>query len=218
MTRKEVQLSEARSYYNVATVLERFNFLEAPAPAVKNNSRILVEEFALDSYYNILFSLIEFWRHTGSWPSRFTIVSHAFKKQRIVDGHCASIGFPLHKVKYVGIDPPDLPKAIQPPLAKQTKGYLSGPRATWAEAFAECAGDAEKSEVIKGIQAAEEQWTADPRGVGPVLAGKRMKRNPWDTKQELFRSDEERRRSGVDTEFINGTEALVEGGRRPWAA
>jgi dihydrofolate synthase len=203
LTRKDVKLSEARSYYNVALTLEHFGLLEAGSPAIKANPRILLDEFALDSYYNILLSLGEFWRSTGKWPSRLSIVSHGFKRRRIVDGHCGAIGFPLDRVKYIGIDPPNLPDFDQSTSQPDAIGVPK---------------DAGRAQVMKGVLAAEQQWASDPRGVGPILAGKRARRNAWNSKQELFRSDEERRRSGVDTEFADGTETLVEGGRRPWAA
>jgi hypothetical protein len=201
MTRKNVKVSEARSYYNLAIALQRLELLGPSSPSIKDNPRILLDELALDSYYNILFSLIEFWRSTATWPSQLTIVSHAFKRHRIVEGHCASIGFPLEKITFIGVNPPDLPMSFQSSGGQPT---VTSPAST-------------KAEEMKGVRAAEEQWAADPRGVGPLLAGKRSRRNPWNSSQELFRSEEERRRSGVDTELVNGTESLVEGGRRPWA-
>lgn len=70
--------------------------------------RIHVELKALDSYYNVLFSLLDFWDVFEVWPRKITIVSHAFKRERLVDCHCAAIGFPLDWVDFVGIDPPGM--------------------------------------------------------------------------------------------------------------
>lgn len=42
------------------------------------------------------------------WPEQITIISHAFKRPRVIDGHCVAIGFPLDRVTFVGIDPPHL--------------------------------------------------------------------------------------------------------------
>ncbi|KAL1840226.1 hypothetical protein VTJ49DRAFT_709 [Mycothermus thermophilus] len=101
-TRKEIRLSEARSYYNIAVANTFFNLLPSASTTDANpllNSRILLEERALDSYANILLSLITFWRHHSCWPMRLTIVSHGFKRVRLVDGHCAAIGFPLERVR-----------------------------------------------------------------------------------------------------------------------
>lgn len=72
------------------------------------SKRIFCEERALDSYYNVLFSLTKLWPDYGTWPKKMTIVSHAFKRERLVDCHCGAIGFPLDRVDFVGIDPPGM--------------------------------------------------------------------------------------------------------------
>ncbi|KAI2627268.1 hypothetical protein GGS26DRAFT_592296 [Hypomontagnella submonticulosa] len=101
-TRKETRLSEARSYANLARANAYFGHL-SEAEAEK---RISCEERALDSYYNVLFSLTKFWSDHGTWPKKITIVSHAFKRERLVDCHCGAIGFPLDRVDFLGVDPP----------------------------------------------------------------------------------------------------------------
>lgn len=97
-TRKETSLSEAQSYANIASANSHW---ELPVSA----SRILVEERALDSYQNILFSLTLFYSRFLTWPEHVTIISHAFKRPRLIDGHCGAIGLPLERVTFVGIDP-----------------------------------------------------------------------------------------------------------------
>lgn len=39
---------------------------------------------------------------------KMTIVSHAFKRERLVDCHCRAIRFPLNRVDFVGVDPPGM--------------------------------------------------------------------------------------------------------------
>jgi folylpolyglutamate synthase len=201
-TRKETSLSEARSYYNLAVANTYFGLLPSSSSdsnLLLSTSRILLEERALDSYYNILFSVISFWRHHAVWPDRLTIVSHGFKRNRLVDGHCAAIGFPLDRVGFVGIHPPGV----------DGMGGL----------VEEGAGPEQKAEAMRGVQLAMGQWAVDPHGVGEELAGKRRARNCWGVQQRLFWDGEERLRSGVDVRVLeDGSEALVEGGRRPWAA
>lgn len=71
--------------------------------------RINPENRALDSYYNVLFCLTKFWEeYDNTWPQRITIVSHAFKRERLVDCHCRAIRFPLSRVDFVGVDPPGM--------------------------------------------------------------------------------------------------------------
>lgn len=221
-TRKEVKLSEAQSYANLAAAHDYFGLFGNPSSQAANNpnvqtspttisasglgpdarakaaatsnpamaprpatERIRIEDRALDSYSNLLFSLLLFHREQGTWPRRVTIVSHAFKRPRLLDGHCAALGLPPHRVAFLGIDPP---------------------------------GVAAKSAAMAGALAAEDEWAADPHGVGPVLAGKRRRRNPWAVPQDLFLEAEERLRSGLATRRLDdGAEVLVDDAPRPWA-
>ncbi|KAI0427608.1 FolC bifunctional protein [Xylaria sp. FL1042] len=103
-TRKETQSSEASSYANLAAANSYFQIL------LEDNatSRIFNEERALDSYSNVLFSIVQFWSTYCTWPTKLTIVSHAFKRERLVDCHCGAIRFPLDRVNFVGVDPPGM--------------------------------------------------------------------------------------------------------------
>lgn len=117
-------LSEARSYANLAAVNSYWGLLGSP-PASSNNAahshalspiplhpRVECEERALDSYQNILFSILQFWRSTSRWPSSLTIVSHAFKRRRLVEAHCNAIAYPLEKVHFIGLNPPGVPDVV----------------------------------------------------------------------------------------------------------
>ncbi|KAJ2901224.1 hypothetical protein MKZ38_002130 [Zalerion maritima] len=191
-TRQETALSEAQSYMNLAAANSHFGILHTTATVPSDPShpsaRIQAEERALDSYHNVLFSLLQFW-HTQSyvWPSRMTIVSHGFKRERLVDGHCQAIAYPMDRISFVGIDPP----------------YHLG---------------VGNEGTMRGNKLAIEQWTKDPHGEGEVLAGKRRKRNPWGTRQQLFVTEEEEGRSGLVVRMSRDGSGLVLGGgsTRPW--
>lgn len=101
-TRAEIEISEAQSYANLAAA-NSFWGLSDNTPA-----NILMEERALDSYHNILYSLTIFFVTYRSWPTQLTIVSHGFKEPRIVQGHCTAIGYPLDRITFVGINPPGM--------------------------------------------------------------------------------------------------------------
>jgi hypothetical protein len=114
-TRKETFLSEAQSYSNLVAVHNLFghnfiNKLNSKPQTISEviSSKILIENRALDSYHNVLFSLTLFYSRFGAWPLSLTIVSHNFKRPRFIDGHCAAIGFPLERTRFVGIDPPGM--------------------------------------------------------------------------------------------------------------
>ena len=203
-TRKEVDLSEGRSYYNLAVANKYFGLLPIDERDLLESTRIILEEQALDSYYNVLFSLVKFWRRHDVWPDRITIVSHAFKKARLVDAHCGAIGFPLDRVDFVGISPPEL-----------------NPFGTSSLDLEKAAQDgkvsAEKANKMLDVHVVVGQWADDPHGIGKVLAGKRRERNCWNITQKLFASDEERNRSGLQTSFLeDGSEYLVGETVWPW--
>lgn len=114
-TRKETPLSEAQSYSNLAAAHNLFDntfiskFSSKPQTAFEViSSKTLIEDRALDSYHNVLFSLTLFYTRFNAWPQSLTIVSHDFKKPRFIDSHCAAIGFPIERTRFIGIDPPGM--------------------------------------------------------------------------------------------------------------
>lgn len=68
-------------------------------------SLIATEEFALDSFENLLFSLYRFKEFIGEFPDQVTIVGFGFKERRFIEYHAKSIDFPADKIRYVAIDP-----------------------------------------------------------------------------------------------------------------
>ncbi|KAK1468586.1 hypothetical protein CMEL01_00353 [Colletotrichum melonis] len=230
-TRKETRLSEAESYANLAAANAYFGILPppssssptCPSPSSSSSSPpitslIHTDTLALDSYHNILHSVLLFRRLYLTYPRTLTIVSHAFKRPRILDGHCAAIAFPLDRVRYVGIDPPGMKGAG----AGAGAASITTTGAPEAETNGEDdgndgVGNGFKAGAIAGVKHAADEWTVDPHGVGLSLAGKRRARNPWGLENTLFASEEERRQSGLVTRIIDGHEALVEDAKRPWA-
>lgn len=182
-TRRETKLSEAQSYANLAAAHEYWDLLEDVRP-----EEILIEDRALDSYHNVLFSLTLFHTHFNTWPRTITIISHAFKKERLIDGHCVAIGFPLERVTFIGIDPPGMAAV-----------------ATGAEV-----GDG-KEEAMKGVGLAMGEWREDPHGRGVSLAGKRARRNPWGVRQGVFLEEE-----GETGGLVVKGEGIDEDAVRPW--
>ncbi|KAF7545806.1 hypothetical protein G7046_g9471 [Stylonectria norvegica] len=152
-TRSETRLSEAQSYANLAARSGYWGFL----PGEPSPDDILVEDRALDSYYNVLFSLTLFYTRFHAWPSRITLISHDFKRERLIDGHCTALGFPLERVSFFGIDPPGM-----------------------------AAAEDSKEKALQGVGTAMKEWSADPHGRGKGLAGKRARRNPWGVRQSVF--------------------------------
>ena len=67
--------------------------------------RALLEEFARDSYENLLFSLCRFYEATGGYPERVTVVGFDFKAYRFEHLHRKAIGFPDNNFSYLGVHP-----------------------------------------------------------------------------------------------------------------
>lgn len=192
-TRPEVDKSEAQSYLDLC-VSNSFWNITTPEEA---KERILLEEQALDSFANVLFSLLKFWRKTGHFPEKMTIVSHGFKEDRFMELHIPAIRFPKDKVVFFGIDPE----------------YMKVGNGAFDE---ERAGEVRRGSREKGFG----EWERDPLGVGSVLSGKREGRNPWSVTQVWFESEEERKRSGVMTirkiQEAGFEEEFLTGERQPW--
>ncbi|PVV00865.1 hypothetical protein BB560_004736 [Smittium megazygosporum] len=68
-------------------------------------ARVLTEDFALDSYQNLLFSICRFHEITGNYPDHITVVGFDFKKRRFNDLHLKAIRYPKIRFTYVGVDP-----------------------------------------------------------------------------------------------------------------
>lgn len=94
--------SESQSY----TAL--FQLLEQEDPILGSLDRVTTEEFARDSYENLLFSVARFHEVTGGYPEKISVVGFLFKQERYSDIHCKAIRFPKSRFTYHGIDPPGL--------------------------------------------------------------------------------------------------------------
>lgn len=162
----------------------------------------MLEEQALDSFANLVFSIARFWKIVGKWPEKISVVSHGFKRERFSELHVRALRWPTERVEFVGIDPVYM---------RPASGKAYDERRTV---------DVKEGERKRGFGA----WESDLWGVGEGLRGKRRARNCWATGQELFASVEERQRSGVRSRVIEyedamenvvGEEVLLDE-RQPW--
>lgn len=97
-TRKDVgPISEGLSYYLVSQINHWIP--ESLLPYV------YLEEYAKDSYENLLFSLCRFKEATNRYPSRVTVVGFDFKSYRFTELHREAIRFPKENFTYVGLHP-----------------------------------------------------------------------------------------------------------------
>lgn len=138
--------SEAYSYYQLTeTLCEDDALLD----------RIGLEEFARDSFENVLFLICRFYEYQGRYPQQVTIVGFEFKRERFVKYHLQrALSFPEKKVRYIG-NAPD-PQGDENERAK----YFH---------------DLESSEMMHALSHFQKDWY----GIGESLLGKKKQRNPF---------------------------------------
>ncbi|KAE9378103.1 hypothetical protein N431DRAFT_435267 [Stipitochalara longipes BDJ] len=192
-TRPEVDKSEAHSYLDLCIANDYWGI----AREKEVQERILLEEQALDSFSNLLYSFLKFWKATGRWPEKLMIISHAFKEERFMKLHVTTLELTRTKVVYLGIDPE----------------YMREGSKSYDMARAE---EVRQGEREKGYG----NWEKDPLGSGAALSGKRAQRNPWEVSQMWFESIEDREKSGVRSMRRVGEgvfeEEFLTPERQPW--
>lgn len=141
-------VSEAQSYYLLADKLGLIT------EDIKE--RISTEEFARDSFENVLFGLARYYEIVNSYPSKITIPGFEFKRARFLEYHFPALNFPSNNVNYIGVDPrPD---------------YEIG--STEHEKYFSDLARAENKNALT-------LFKDDPFGTGEVLSKKRINRNPF---------------------------------------
>lgn len=94
-TKEAVKKSESGSYLEVAKA----------RGIVHDDSSIFLEEYARDSYENVLYSLCLYRRKMGYWPDHVTVVGFEFKRYRFMQQHLKVLEYPASMTEYVGIGP-----------------------------------------------------------------------------------------------------------------
>jgi hypothetical protein len=121
MTRPEAgPRSEGLSYWLVAEHLGWFGHPEVA-------QRAHIEDFARDSFENLLFGLCRAKELTGTLPDHVTLVSWEFKRQRFEALHREAIAWPSERFTYIGANnPPHLEQALAAETQARAK-YLADP-------------------------------------------------------------------------------------------
>lgn len=100
-TRSEVgPFSEGSTYWKVAE-----NCDYRPFDRFKNiQNRAFTEDYAMDSFQNILFSVCRFYEITGRYPLSITAISWSYKKTRFEKLHRKALLYPQGQFKFLGVD------------------------------------------------------------------------------------------------------------------
>ncbi|KAG7862745.1 hypothetical protein KL939_000064 [Ogataea angusta] len=94
-TKTGVSISESNSYLQVARLRGLIT--------KQNEDRIYLDEYARDSYENLLLAIALFSKRTGTFPQRTKIVGFEFKRYRFLELHAKVLR--LKHVEYYGIGP-----------------------------------------------------------------------------------------------------------------
>jgi preprotein translocase subunit SecG len=101
-TRRDVgPTSEAASYYYLAKHNHWLNInsnVDSKYPDVP----VYLEEYARDSFENLLFSMCRFREALGYYPEQITVVGFDFKEYRYKNQHREAVAFPVQNFKYIG--------------------------------------------------------------------------------------------------------------------
>lgn len=101
---KPGRCSESASYLRL---MKEENMLASERHSdIRLEDHIILEEYATDSYQNLLFSILRYHAETGSWPAMITVITHAFKTERFLHNHAGAIRWPLDRICVQGINPP----------------------------------------------------------------------------------------------------------------
>ncbi|KIK68925.1 hypothetical protein GYMLUDRAFT_236808 [Collybiopsis luxurians FD-317 M1] len=87
-------------------------------------ARVTTENYALDSFQNLLFSIARFHEYTGVYPATITVVGYEMKRKRFTDLHRVAIRWPMHQFEYIGIDSDDVAEAIVARDGENAFGYI----------------------------------------------------------------------------------------------
>ncbi|KAJ7647572.1 hypothetical protein FB45DRAFT_1052032 [Roridomyces roridus] len=113
-TQRESSTTEGESYLRLAL---KANLLQSDI-----FSRATSEDFALDSFQNLIFSIARFHEFTGHYPERILVVGYQMKRARFMDLHRAAIHWPENRFDYIGMDLPGDNSQAQ--KGEEQNGYL----------------------------------------------------------------------------------------------
>lgn len=103
-TRATSTSTEAGSYMRLALTAGLVPSLSSPDSRLRPVLRATTEDYASDSFQNLLYSIARFHEYTGRYPSHITVVGYEFKRRRFTELHRAALRWPRERFEYIGID------------------------------------------------------------------------------------------------------------------
>lgn len=91
--------TEAQSYWMIADHFKWWGETDVKL-------RATTEEFARDSFENLLFGICRFYECVGSYPQKITVVSWGYKRERFISLHSKAIRFPVSRFLFESVNNP----------------------------------------------------------------------------------------------------------------
>lgn len=124
--------SEAVSYWLYADAQDWFGYNRPKNSTAKDKTalpvreRVHTEEFARDSFQNLLFSICRFKQLTLTYPSKITVVSLPFKENRFHTLHREALRLPSSAFSFVGVGDAT-PEAVEGERKNSVVPFTSDP-------------------------------------------------------------------------------------------
>lgn len=182
-TKSSIEKSESSSYLELA---EAVGLLKNPYFKVGTN--ILLEEYARDSYENVLYGICTFYKKFRRFPAKITIVGFGFKRERFLSSHLTTLGYYI----LPNVDNDELSMSNLP-NTKHVKYVSAGPFLPAKPAgFTETEYEAYKDEFWGSLYNNERSKALDLFKSNPfgsnksILHDKKLKRDPWNKREEVY--------------------------------
>ncbi|OCB88603.1 Isochorismatase hydrolase [Sanghuangporus baumii] len=205
-TRHQTAVSESTSYFSLALAL---SFIQPTSPLPRGSSlntyqRTATEDYALDSFQNLLFSIARFRTVTGHYPERITVVGYGMKEARFSELHRVAVRWPSDRWTYIGVD-------IEDDVIREeaTKGELANGYLPYEQDLYGCHGILLAKRRNRNVHRKAHPYHVSAPEIAPLL--------------EWCPSTESRLKFAPDLDAgsRNSTERNLEGlydGRLPWSA
>ncbi|KAL6636279.1 hypothetical protein LY90DRAFT_664265 [Neocallimastix californiae] len=148
-------LTEGQTYWYIANSMNWLN-----EKGIRK--RATTEEFAKDSYENLLYSICRYHEFTGKYPKFITMVTYPFKHYRFNNLHRETLKYPEDKFQFVGI----------------TFNLVNSQNAT-SKIFPNKITDIPKDVPEFELKHSITNFQKDPHGCKGILKQKRIDRNPF---------------------------------------
>lgn len=181
-TKSKIEKSESSSYYELA---QKSNLLKKFPNLIKGEN-ILLEEYARDSYENILYSLVTFYQKFGKFPKKVSVVGFGFKRERFLLSHLTTFGY--YNSPMLGNSELNLNKL---PNTKHAKYIGAGPFLTKPDYMNENQFSNYETDFRNSLRESETKNALDLFKMNPFgsidskLNEKKIKRDPWNKHQEI---------------------------------